>query len=42
MLGVCNEDYIEFITLADKYDLENKRRANLSEIMILIIRGIQL
>lgn len=37
-----NEDYIEFITLADKYDLENKRRANLSEIMILIIRGIQL
>ncbi len=34
-----NEDYIEFITLKDKYDLENKRRANLSEIMILIIRG---
>ena len=37
-----NDDYIEFITLSDKYDLENKRRANLSEIMILIIRGKKL
>ncbi len=29
----------EFITLKDKLDLENKRRANLSDIMILIVRG---
>lgn len=33
------EESVEFITLSDKYDLPNKRRASLSELMILIVRG---
>ncbi len=34
-----SEDSVEFIALSDKYDLEGKRKAGLSEIMILIVRG---
>ena len=34
-----DEDNYEFIASSGKYDLKNKRNANLSEIMILIVRG---